>query len=63
MQVKVRKLYDPYKHQTFARVEDLLVLLEDAKDHPKKYDEQVITRLAEELMGKKKIEPIMERPF
>ncbi len=61
--IKIRKLYDPYKQQTFARVEDLLALFGDAKEHPENYDEQAITRLAEELTGKRKAEPTIERPF
>ena len=61
--VKVRKLYDPYKQQTFANVEDLFALFKDAKEHPEKYDKEVITRLAEEVTGKKQIEPTIERPF
>ncbi len=57
--MKIRKLYDPYKQQTFANVEDLLAMFKDAKEHPENYDEKTITRLAEEVMGKQQ----MERPF
>jgi len=60
---KVRKLYDPYKQQTFASVEDLLTLFEDARRHPKEYsdhDKESIRRLANEILGKP-AEP--ERPF
>ena len=58
----IRKLYDPYKQQTFANVEDLLALFEDAKAHPEKYDEATMRRLAEEVTGKKP-EPQIEGPF
>jgi len=58
----VRKLYDPYKQQTFANIDDLLILLKDAKKHPESYDKKIIIRVAEELLGKKP-EPQIERPF
>lgn len=55
VEVKVRKLYDPYKEQTLANVDDLIALFEDAKAHPENYDAEVIKRLAEEVTGKRKI--------
>ena len=61
--MKVRKLYDPYKQQTFANVEDLLALFEDARRHPEKYsepDKESIRRLAREILGNP---PEPERPF
>ncbi len=59
--MKIRKIYDPYKQQTFANVEDLLALFKDVKAHPEQYNEASVTRLAEEVLGKKPI--TTERPF
>ena len=58
--MKIRKLYDPYKQQTFANVEDLLSFFEDVKAHPEKYNESFIRRLAEDVLGKT---PQVEKPF
>jgi len=55
-------LRDPNSGEVYADVTDLIAMLKDALEHPEKYDEEVVTRLAEEAMGKKK-EPTMERPF
>ena len=63
MQMKIRKLYDPYKQQTFANVEDLLALFKDAREHPEKFTEgnkESTRRLAQEILGKS---PDPERPF
>ena len=63
MLLKVRKLYDPYKQQTFANVEDLIALFEDAREHPDKYSERdkaSTRRLASEILGQA---PEPERPF
>lgn len=63
MPVKIRKLYDPYKQQTLANVEDLLALFEDAKIHPENYTEAIVEQLAEEVTGKRPIELTIETPF
>ena len=61
--IKIRKLYDPYKQQTFANVEDLFALFKEAREHPENFtasDKESLRRLAEEILGKP-TEP--ERPF
>ena len=55
-------LRDPNSGEVFADIDDLIAFFKDAREHPDKYDQAAITRLAEEAMGKKK-EPTMERPF
>lgn len=55
-------LRDPNSGEVFADIDDVIALLRDAREHPEKYDEATITRLAEEAMEKKR-EPTIERPF
>lgn len=60
--MKIRKIYDPYKQQTFANLEDLLAFFKDVKEHSEQYNEAAVARLAEEILGKTP-QPIIERPF
>jgi hypothetical protein len=49
--------------EVYASVGDLLLLLKDAKEHPEKYNEEMVTRLAEEILGKREVKPAIEKPF
>jgi hypothetical protein len=61
--MNIGTIRDPNSGEVFADIDDLIALFKDAREHPDKYDEIVITRLAEEATGKKKVEAPIERPF
>ena len=54
-------LRDPYKDKTYAKVDDLIELLKDIREHPENYNQDAVVKLIEQLTGKIPIEP--EIPF
>ena len=60
--MKVRTIRDPETGKTCADVRDLIALFKDIREHPDKYDQDLVVTVIGQLAGKIPIE-IVDRPF
>lgn len=61
--MNIGTLRDPNTGETYADVYDLIELFKDIRNHPEKYDQDLVISLIGQIFKKIPIEPKVEIPF